>query len=321
MISSKKKFGIKAKETKQPKSYAAKIERELPYFVTLITLMASSGISPYNSLRKIMKFDILPVMKKEAQSMINQVEILGGDPLAVMNKKAELTSSLLYRDFLAGYVATVQAGGSIINFLKSKMWAIFDMHATKAKQLVTKLSGLVDAYMIIQVVILTMYIMFVAFTSTPSMGTSLLPDGESLNTTFTFFLMIPPLMAGMLMFISHQMIYSTYLGTKKILMKALFTTVVSMVSVVLLSIIGVTSQFEIIGLPYFVAIALLIALIIPLLDYRKMEKMNSSAELATPGILRDIAEARKTGLSPERCIIHGFTRKGMVRFQVYLTAL
>jgi len=310
-LKTKRKFKIdKTKPIKQSKEYASKIDRELPYFITLITLMASSGISPYQSLKKIMTYDILPMMKKEAVTMVKQVEVLGNDPLTVMNKRAEETSSTLYQDFLAGYVSTVQTGGSIVNFLKSKMWSIFDQHAAKSKQLVTSLAGLVDAYMIIQVVILTMYIMFVALSSTPALSGSFLPDSTALSRSIVLFLIIPPLMAGMLMFISHRMTSSTYIGTEKILQQSLIMIAVSVVPVIALLAIGLPSQLNFLGAPYLIAIALLVASIKPILAYQKIQKMNVAAERATPSILRDIAEARKTGLSPERCIIHGFKRKG-----------
>lgn len=314
-MTSKKKLEIKqtkanSKPVKQSKAYAAKIDRELPYFMALIALMASSGISPFHSLKKIMNFDILPVMRKEAGSMVKQVEILGVDPLSIMNKKAEETSSTLYQDFLAGYVATVQSGGSIIHFLKSKMWTIFDLHASLSKHMVTKLAGLVDAYMIIQVVILTMYIMFVALSSTPSLSGSFLPSGASSPGAMGLFLILPPLMAGMLMLISHKMTYSTYLGTEKILKKSMILTMVCVVPAVILSGIAIPDRPQFLGPPYLLGMALLAALVKPILDFKKIQAMNASAERATPSILRDIAEARKTGLSPERCIVHGFKRKG-----------
>jgi flagellar protein FlaJ len=300
----------KGKQVKQSKAYAGKIDSELPYFITLITLMASSGISPFHSLKKIMNYDILPILKKEATNMVKQVEVLGKDPLSVMNEKSEETSSTMYQDFLAGYVSTVQTGGSIVNFLKSKMWSIFDLKAAVSRQLVTKLAGLVDAYMIIQVVILTMYIMFVALSSTPTLSGSFLPDPSTLNRSMVLFLILPPLMAGMLMFISHKMTSSTYLGTEKILIKSMIMTVVSVVPVIILSITGLASQPNFLSLPYLMSIALLVASIKPILDFKKIQSMNTAAERATPSILRDIAEARKTGLSPERCIVHGFKRKG-----------
>jgi flagellar protein FlaJ len=310
MISAAKKMELKAKgkPKKQSKEYAAKIDSELPYFIALIALMASSGISPYHSLKKIMQFEILPIMRKEAASMVKQVEVLGVDPLNVMNKKAEETSSTLYQDFLAGYVATVQTGGSIVHFLKSKMWSIFDLHAALSKHSVTKLAGLVDAYMIIQVVILTMYIMFVSLAATPSLSSSL-PISASPGT-MVLFMVLPSVMALMLMFISHKMTRSTYLGTEKILKKSAIMTFACVIPAIILSIIPMESKPIFLGPTYIIALSLIVSSIKPILDYQKMQNMNASAERATPSILRDIAEARKTGLSPERCIVHGFKRKG-----------
>lgn len=312
MISQKNKKHTltKAKSSKQSKEYANKIDRELPYFITLITLMASSGISPYHSLKKIMGFDLLPTMKKEARSMIKQVEVLGVDPLTVMNDNAEKTSSSLYQDFLAGYVSTVQTGGSVVNFLKSKMWSVFDLHAAMTKQLVTKIAGLIDAYMIIQVVILTMYIMFVALASTPSLSLSLVPDQGSISNSIGLFLVLPPIMAAILMFIASQMSFSTYTGLGRIFRIASVTVGLAAVSVFIVHQTGMLAGSEYLSLPYVIGIALLLSSIVPMGEYEKVQKINTAAERATPSILRDIAEARKTGLSPERCVIRGFKRKG-----------
>lgn len=292
-----------SKETKN------KLDQEMPYFIALITLMAASGISPFMSLKKIVNFDLLPNMKKEARSMVKQVEILGIDPLAVMNKRAEETSSKMYQDFLAGYVSTVQTGGSVVHFLKSKMDSIFDLQSAISKQLVTKLAALVDAYMIIQVVILTLYVMFVAFSATPSLAISFIPDPSAMTRLSSLFLFIPPLLSAILMFISQKMTSSTYMGTEKILKKGLLLGIVAIPPMAIIPSV-ISADLGFFGLPYLLGLALLATSIIPFIEYQKIEKINSSAERATPSILRDIAEARKTGLSPERCIIHAFKRKG-----------
>ncbi|MBI5133335.1 MAG: type II secretion system F family protein, partial [Thaumarchaeota archaeon] len=279
---------------------ARKINQELPYFIAIITLMASSGISPFVSLKKIVHLDLLPNMSREAKRMIKQIEILGMDPLMAMNRRASETLSNQYRDFLSGYVSTVQAGGSIVHFLKSKMDSIFDLQGAIAKELVTKLSALVDGYMIIQVVMLTMYIMFVVLSNTPSLAVSILPDPESTTNLFYIFLMMPPLLAGALMFIAHQMTTSTYMGTERILKKNLLLTLIVVPAVIIVSLV---LPLQHIGLPYFLAVALLASSIISFSGYVKIEKMNSAAERVTPNILRNIAESRRTGLSPERCVV------------------
>lgn len=65
-----------------------KTEAELPFAVMIFTLMAASGISPYESWKKMRKMTFLPIFKKEADEVIRQVEVLGKDPLTVMYQRA-----------------------------------------------------------------------------------------------------------------------------------------------------------------------------------------------------------------------------------------
>jgi len=52
----------------------------------------------------------------------------------------------------------------------------------------------------------------------------------------------------------------------------------------------------------------------PWLCYRKIAKINFAAEEFMPSFLRDISEARKIGLSPEKSIIHASKRSGYGSF-------
>src|SRR5262245_49759681 len=116
----------KTKKAKPSKSLGEKIDRELPYVITLITIMAASGITPFGSFTKLARYKLLPHMMKEARNIIGQVHILGEDPLSAMEKRANGSASRQYRDLLMGYVATVRNGGDIASFLQSKMKSIFE---------------------------------------------------------------------------------------------------------------------------------------------------------------------------------------------------
>ncbi len=48
-------------------------EAELPFAVMIFTLMAASGISPYDSWKKMRKLSFLPIFKKEADEVVRQV--------------------------------------------------------------------------------------------------------------------------------------------------------------------------------------------------------------------------------------------------------
>jgi flagellar protein FlaJ len=57
-----------------------------------------------------------------------------------------------------------------------------------------------------------------------------------------------------------------------------------------------------------VTICFLIISVPPWLSYRKIAGVNFTAEDALPNFLRDVSEARKIGLSPEKSIIHASKR-------------
>jgi len=122
-------------------------EEELPFAFMLITLMASCGISPYESFKRLKSIDLLPFIQKESNEIVRKVEVLNEDPLSVMQKRAGETRLEAYGDFLRGYVSTVKSGGSITNYLKSKLRSIFEIRAAAAARSIERLETLVEAYM------------------------------------------------------------------------------------------------------------------------------------------------------------------------------
>jgi len=54
--------------------------------------------------------------------------------------------------------------------------------------------------------------------------------------------------------------------------------------------------------------------IIPAVLYHRISKKNFAAENALPSLIRDVTEARRTGLSPEKSIVHAVTRRGYGAF-------
>jgi flagellar protein FlaJ len=48
----------------------------------------------------------------------------------------------------------------------------------------------------------------------------------------------------------------------------------------------------------------------PAVVYSRIARKNFSAERAMPSLIRDVTEARRTGLSPEKSIVHAADRRG-----------
>ena len=145
-----------------------KLEEELPYAAMMVTLMAGSGVSPYESFKKLRSVDTLDRFRKECEEMVRAVEVLGYDPLTAMETRAMESMSRSYSDFLQGYVSAVKSGGSVTSYLTSKLRGIFEVRSAKAQNTVERLETLVEGYMIMLVVIFSFYIVSLVMSSVSS---------------------------------------------------------------------------------------------------------------------------------------------------------
>jgi flagellar protein FlaJ len=78
---------------------------------------------------------------------------------------------------------------------------------------------------------------------------------------------------------------------------------------------------ETVGLASFVTVGLVATCIPPIIIYSKISKRNFSAENAIPSFMRDVTEARRTGISPEKSISHAAKRRGYGPFTADLNRI
>jgi flagellar protein FlaJ len=310
MLSLKKLNNIEY-ENKQKK----KIERELPYFVTIVTLLATSGLGPYFIFQKIREFNLLPTIRAESEKILKRIDLLGIDPLTAMSQAKDRPSSKALGEFLSGYVSSIQSGGNVINYLKSKMNSIFDRYAEVEKQSISKVQALIEAYMTIQVVVLALYIMVTSMGPSLNMGMSA-PSSSSFKPDYIMLILSPVVSAGFL-FISRSISHSKVneIEIKQILKFA----IPSFGIVVVLMITGILSNLVSNG--YLLAGAFIASSIWPALKFKKIYTASLDAESATPQILRDITEARKAGIGPEKCVIHACKRSDYKLFNPIAKAI
>jgi flagellar protein FlaJ len=300
------------------------ISRELPFAALLFTLLAASGVAIYDSWKKLCTIELLPSFQKEAKEVIRQVEVLGYDPLTVMHKRAEKTKSKIYREFLLGYVSSVRSGGNIVNYLKSKLRSIFDTQSASAIRSIERLGTLVEAYAVMLIVTLCSYILFIVFSSTSvfePMKTAGTP-GISTPTLVMLIFLVTPLVSLIFMVIAHRERKSNLVGVRKPYFIALPPAIASFC---LIAISLLVPQLEYLTTPQIfplvVTICLLTISIPASIVYIRIAKINSDAENSMPNFLRDVTEARKTGLSPEKSIVHATKRTGYGKFSEILSLI
>jgi len=282
---------------------ASALEREMPFAAAYVTVMATGGISPYVSVKRLSNVDLMPAMRKEAKEVIKDVEIFGMDPLSALGKSAKENPLDIYRDFFAGYASTVIVGGDITHYLETKTSDIFKTRSLRIKAAAERLGMLLESFIIIMVLMsLCFYILF-SVETIYSTGISIY-SGIMLYT-YVF----APMLSLVFIYLAHDMQpktpitdwqpYKAYVVFLLIgvLIFFLLTSFMGMVNVPLLYSIS-----SVVDLPTAFAAALFISTAPPALIHIKAAGKKMSVEQGIANFLRDLTEIRKTGLAPEKCI-------------------
>jgi flagellar protein FlaJ len=303
-----------AKTTSEEKD---EIERELPFVVLLFALMATSGVSLYDSWKRLRNVSLLPRFRAEAEEVVRQVEVLGKDPLTAMYELSDKTGSRMYRDFLGGFISSIKSGGKVSDYMRSKLRTIFELRNKAMVRSTEKIATLVEGYSVMLIVILCIYILYVLLSSTASLE---LMAGISIPTSpymaYLVIFLLMPLLSFIFMLVAHNMQKSTLLNLKSVYIK----TIISLVAAVGLFAVFtfVPTLSESLGLPLLLTVCLTIGVVPGALLYYRITRVNYNAEKSLPSFLRDITESQKTGISPEKSIIHATKRRDYGHFSQFL---
>jgi len=282
---------------------AANLEREMPFAAAYISVMASGGISPYTSFKRLAEVELMPAMRAEAREIIKDVEIFGIDPLTAIENAAKRNPLDIFRDFLAGYASTVIIGGDIGHFLERKAEDIFKIRAMRVKAAAERLGMLLETFIIVMVLMsLCFYILF-SVESIYSVGISIYSGIILYTYIFT------PMLSLMFIYLAHSMQPKTPVVDMQpykafgissifgITLLLLFTNFFGYIQ------LPIFSQLQtIIDLPVAIALSLFIATFPSAIVHQKVSSKKTSLEQGITSFLRDLTEIRKTGLSPEKCI-------------------
>jgi flagellar protein FlaJ len=276
----------------------------MPFASAYISVMASGGIAPYSSFKRLADVELMPAMRSEAREIIKDVEIFGVDPLSALEAAAKKNPLDIFRDFLSGYSSTVIIGGDIGHFLERKAEDIFRTRALRVKAAAERLGMLLETFIIVMVMMsLCFYILFAVNEIQATAATSMMSGIILYTYLFT------PMLSLMFIWMAHSMQPKTPLtdmrpykvfGICSMIAAGLFLLLTSFMGAVNIPLISGIST--IIDLPLAIAIALCVATGPAAIVYIRLNKRKTGMEQGVASFLRDLTEVRKTGLSPEKCI-------------------
>lgn len=318
---------------------ASKLDMEAPFVAAYISVMATGGLSPYSSLRRLISCDLLPHTSRAAKLMEIDVRLNGMDPVTAIERSAEKLPSKEYKEFLLGYVYTLRTGGDVIHYLTAKTETMFRDLATRIKAYGERAAILMETY--IAIIILStlglgiVYLMSIGFRG-------FWQGGFSAENFLMYSYLIVPIISVLFIYLAdlssfqepiHEAApYKVFMATAPALLflvMGMFIVYVipelSQVSPVFQALTGFISMLcAALNLEsgFEPALGLGLALILPTLpaaiahSYYTSRRGRGLARDVT-NFLRDLTEARKTGASPESCIQQLSTRP-YGRFSKYL---
>ena len=301
-------------------------DQEIPYAVAYLSIMTSGGMSPYIAIERLGFAKI--VFKKFSQLAMRftvMVRAIGWDPLTALEDIAHRNPSGLFHDLVMGFIATLRAGGDIADYLNKKSRDLFNILINKIKSAGERMSVILESYLAVAfILLLTLNAIYLVSLSISGLS---LP-GMNEATLFISSYILLPFMSGLMLYLSDIVQYKEP-GIELSPYKVYLMVSIPIMIILILFFVApsflpfnhpiirytmylyeplkiILSKFNINEI-YVPGIGLSIALAISTIPAAISEHVvcGKQRKIANGIIrfLRDLVEIRKTGLSPEKCII------------------
>jgi archaeal flagellar protein FlaJ len=266
---------------------AASINTELPFVIGYISVLAGGGVSPLATLRRIAGMTLFPASAREAKRILVEVDVFGQDPITAIETVAKWNPSRKFSEFLFGYTAILKSGGNFNAYVQSKLRDIMEGKAAEVKRSADTTGTMAEAYLTITVilgmVLYTLYMIQVLLSHN---------NGALYNLYFFAFVIVPLISVGFVWLIDAVQPKWPYVDYRPY--KFFIYT------------IPAAALFFFLPLGLYVYIrtsgALIIAASVPAVTSMRYSRERRGLERMLPEFIRDVAEGRKTGLSPEVAI-------------------
>ncbi|MCS7134470.1 MAG: type II secretion system F family protein [Candidatus Pacearchaeota archaeon] len=123
-----------------------KIEDELPFAVSHMNAIVSSGVEPSKVFFVMSKVKEYPFFSKEAKKITNQMNIYGYDFTTALKNVAKICASDKLSELLNGIATTTKTGGSLKKYLEEKAKDLLLEYRLKREKYSESVSVISDIY-------------------------------------------------------------------------------------------------------------------------------------------------------------------------------
>lgn len=298
------------------------VANELPFFLVYAATLFRGGVSLERVVERVSELKLFTGMRAEAQRILARYRFFGEDPITALEKIAIDHPNSRFRDVILGYTTTLRTGGDVLHYLQIRTEEILNNRMNDIRALVSRLASYLEAYVVFGVIVsLTVFVLFasmgaVGLAAGGSAGI-VLPVGTTLDpmlpTIYNF--VVVPAIGTLVLFAIHSTIPKSQISVREPLLVLLISlpigAIIGVITALTLSprlLGGVKGGIDLFALLVGLAAFTIAAFIPPAVDYYRISRKQKGLVRNTASFLRDFSETRKTGLSPERCIINLSTR-------------
>jgi len=165
----------------------AKIDRELPFTLSELSIMASTGLSPVQVIRRMATRSQNQAMMNEFRKIVYKIDIEGKDIITSLGETAKETPSDAFRETLWDLSNMIHQGGDLDIYLRVKADEIMALKRDLQREFIDKLATYSDIY--ISLVLVGVLFLVIAAFLIDAMGSNFGGiDSNMLLIMLTFFL-------------------------------------------------------------------------------------------------------------------------------------
>ena len=128
------------------------IDNNLPFATLYMNTIAGTGAPPDLMFKLLSEFKEYGEVSKEAQSIVEDLEVMGQDVQVALERAAERTPSTDFKDLLWSMTTTIVRGGDMKALLQAKSNLLMDAYRRKMDEYTNDLSMYVEIYITLIIV-------------------------------------------------------------------------------------------------------------------------------------------------------------------------
>jgi flagellar protein FlaJ len=124
----------------------SEIDKELPFTMSELSILASTGLSPVQIIRKIAQRKDSIYMSGEFKKIVYKLDVEGKDIISAISETAKETPSKYLREMLWDFSNMIHEGGDMDTYLRNKADASLKLKRDIQKEFIESLGTLMEIY-------------------------------------------------------------------------------------------------------------------------------------------------------------------------------